>query len=257
MAVALTLHRIGVPCLVLEAVPELQPLGVGINLQPNAVRELVEMGIPETALDRIGIATREWALVGRNGNDIYREPRGRLAGYRWPQYSVHRGQLQMLLYRKVLERLGADAVRVGQRVCGWREDAGRVTALVESREGRRSEVPGRLLVAADGLHSAVRAQMHPGQPPIQWGGAVQNRCRARAPVARHSSATTPADTSNSQNRPAPPSAMRSSVSSASAISTARAQRIPVEVLSSMAAVCLPSGLWRGATAELVVYAAFG
>lgn len=175
MAVALTLHQIGVPCLVLESVPELQPLGVGINLQPNAVRELFDLGLKAEVLDTVGIATREWALVGRNGNDIYSEPRGLLAGYRWPQYSVHRGQLQMLLYRTVLERLGPRAVRLGQRVLGWREAEGGVVVQVASRDGARSELRGRLLVAADGLHSAVRAQMHPDQPPIQWGGAIMWR----------------------------------------------------------------------------------
>jgi 2-polyprenyl-6-methoxyphenol hydroxylase-like FAD-dependent oxidoreductase len=45
LSVALTLHQIGVPCLVLESVQHLKPLGVGINLQPNAVRELYELGI--------------------------------------------------------------------------------------------------------------------------------------------------------------------------------------------------------------------
>jgi 2-polyprenyl-6-methoxyphenol hydroxylase-like FAD-dependent oxidoreductase len=175
MAVALTLKQIGVPCLVLETVPELQPLGVGINLQPNAVRELFDLGLNAEVLDAVGIATREWALVGRNGNDIYSEPRGLLAGYRWPQYSVHRGQLQMLLYRTVCERLGPDAVRLGQRVAGYRAVEGGVIAQIESRDGARSELRGRLLVAADGLHSAVRAQMHPGQPPIQWGGAIMWR----------------------------------------------------------------------------------
>ncbi len=175
MAVALTLHQIGVPCLVLESVPELQPLGVGINLQPNAVRELFDLGLKAEVLDTVGIATREWALVGRNGNDIYSEPRGLLAGYRWPQYSVHRGRLQMLLYRTLLERLGPGAVRLGQRVVGYREAEGGVVAQVESRDGVRRELRGRLLVAADGLHSAVRAQMHPNQPPIQWGGAIMWR----------------------------------------------------------------------------------
>lgn len=175
MATALTLHQIGVPCVVLEAVPELQPLGVGINLQPNAVRELFDMGFDAASLDDIGIATREWALVGRNGRDIYSEPRGLLAGYRWPQYSVHRGRLQMLLYRAVQQRLGANAVRLGQRVAGYRQDGQGVTALVESRDGTRHEVQGRLLIAADGLHSAVRAQMHPRQPPIHWGGAIMWR----------------------------------------------------------------------------------
>lgn len=175
MATALTLHQIGVPCVVFEAAAELQPLGVGINLQPNAVRELADLGFDNNSLDGVGIATREWALVGRNGNDIYSEPRGLLAGYRWPQYSVHRGQLQMLLYRSVLQRLGADAVRLGQRIVGYQQDDAGVSAQVESRDGTRSEVQGRLLVGADGLHSAVRAQMHPSQPPIQWGGAIMWR----------------------------------------------------------------------------------
>lgn len=172
MSLALTLQQIGVPCIVLEAVASLQPLGVGINLQPNAVRELYDLGIDDRILDTIGIQAREWALVGRNGSDIYAEPRGLLAGYRWPQYSVHRGRLQMLLYRTVLERLGEDAVRLGHRVTGYRNHEAGVTALVETRDGRQSEIEGRLLIAADGLHSAVRAQMHPGQPPIQWGGAI-------------------------------------------------------------------------------------
>lgn len=175
LATALTLHQIGVPCLVLEAVPELQPLGVGINLQPNAVRELFDLGLGEAQLDTIGLQAREWALVGRNGNDVYAEPRGLLAGYRWPQYSVHRGGLQMLLLRTVQERLGPQAVRLGQRVTGYRQDGTGVAAFVSARDGSTQEVHGRLLIAADGLHSAVRAQMHPKQPPIQWGGAIMWR----------------------------------------------------------------------------------
>jgi 2-polyprenyl-6-methoxyphenol hydroxylase-like FAD-dependent oxidoreductase len=99
LATALTLHQIGVPSQVFESVREMKPLGVGINLQPNAVRELYDLGITEAELDEVGVPAKEWALVGLNGNDIYSETRGRLAGYRWPQYALHRGQLQMLLYR--------------------------------------------------------------------------------------------------------------------------------------------------------------
>ena len=85
LSVALSLHEIGVPCLVLEAASELRPLGVGINLQPNAVRELFDMGLGAKQLDTIGLQAREWAMVGRNGNDIYAEPRGLDEGYLWPQ----------------------------------------------------------------------------------------------------------------------------------------------------------------------------
>ena len=175
MALALTLHQIGVPCVVHEAVAALEPLGVGINLQPNAVRELGDLGFTDTVLDGIGLQAREWALVGRNGKDVYAEPRGLPAGYRWPQYALHRGRLQMLLYRAVLERLGPGAVRLGQRVVGYRNHDDGVTALIETRDGQRLEATGALLVAADGLHSAVRAQMYPHQPPIHWGGAIMWR----------------------------------------------------------------------------------
>jgi 2-polyprenyl-6-methoxyphenol hydroxylase-like FAD-dependent oxidoreductase len=175
LGVALTLQQIGVPCLVLESVAELKPLGVGINLQPNAVRELYELGLDAAALDAIGVQAREWALVGLNGKDVYSEPRGLGAGYRWPQYAVHRGQLQMLLHRTVVERLGADAVLAGHRVVGYRNEADGVTAFVRTSEGAAKQLRAKLLIGADGLHSAVRAQMHPRQPPIQWGGAIMWR----------------------------------------------------------------------------------
>ena len=176
LATALTLHQIGVPCVVYEAVREMRPLGVGINLQPNAVRELYDLGITQDDLDRVGLPAKEWALVGLNGNDIYSEPRGLLAGYNWPQYAVHRGQFLMLLYEKVAERIGPEAVRLGSRVTGYRKNPdGSVTALVEHADGETSEAKGALLIGADGIHSAVRAQMHPTQPPIHWGGAVMWR----------------------------------------------------------------------------------
>jgi len=164
-----------VPCIVFETVAELKPLGVGINLQPNAVRELYELGIGADELDAIGVPAREWALLGRNGQEIYSEPRGLLAGYRWPQYAVHRGQLQMLLHDTAVERLGSDAIRTGMTVTGYRNERDGVTLLIRTRSGDRSEVRGSLLIGADGLHSAIRAQMHPDQPPIQWGGAIMWR----------------------------------------------------------------------------------
>ena len=171
------MHQIGVPCVVLESVRHLEPLGVGINLQPNAVRELYELAIGPDQLGAIGLETREFVLVGLNGKEVYAEPRGLQAGYNWPQYSVHRGGLQMLLYRTVLDRLGSGAVRTGMAVTGYipDDDGGGVRALVETPEGQRVEIEGSLLIGADGLHSAVRAQMHPGQPPIQWGGAIMWR----------------------------------------------------------------------------------
>ena len=185
LAAALTLNQIGVPVRVFETVREMRPLGVGINLQPNAVRELYDLGFTEADLDRVGVPAKEWALVGLNGNDIYTEPRGLLAGYKWPQYAVHRGRLHMLLYEKLVARAGPDAVRLGARVRGYEKKAdGGVIALVEGADGALTEHPGHLLIGADGIHSAVRAQMHPAQPPIHWGGAVMWRGTSQAKPIR-------------------------------------------------------------------------
>ena len=185
LTMALTLHQIGVRCIVFESVSQMQPLGVGINIQPNAVRELIDLGIGTDDLDQVGVMAQEWALVGLNGHDIYAEPRGLKAGYRWPQYAAHRGKLQMLLFHKVQERLGVDAVRLGQRVTGYETHPnGTVSAIVEDTDGQTTIVKGTILIGADGIHSAVRAQMHPEQPPIHWGGTIMWRGTTRAKPIR-------------------------------------------------------------------------
>ena len=171
-ATALTLQQIGVPCVVIEQVAELKPLGVGINLQPNAVRELMDLGFTAKDMNTFGVEAREWALVGRQGQEIYAEPRGTDAGYHWPQYAAHRGQFHMALYRRFREFAGDASIRLGARATAYHTlDDGRVKVTLDTGNGS-DEVTGRLLIGADGIHSAIRAQMHPQQPPIHWGGAI-------------------------------------------------------------------------------------
>ena len=171
-ATALTLQQIGVPCVVIEQVAELKPLGVGINLQPNAVRELMDLGFTAKDMNTFGVEAREWALVGRQGQKIYAEPRGTDAGYHWPQYAAHRGQFHMALYQRFREFAGDASIRLGARATAYHTlDDGRVKVTLDTGNGS-DEVTGRLLIGADGIHSAIRAQMHPQQPPIHWGGAI-------------------------------------------------------------------------------------
>src|SRR4029079_17890391 len=133
LSAALSLHAAGIDVDVYEAVPELKPLGVGINLLPHAVRELTELGLA----DRIAanaIPTAKLMYANRFGQEIWSEPRGIAAGYRWPQYSIHRGTLQMLLYEAVRERIGDAHIhldRAAQRV----EQGGE--AHFVSRDGSR------------------------------------------------------------------------------------------------------------------------
>lgn len=170
LATALSLHAAGIEVEVVEAARHIGPLGVGINLLPHAVRELSELGLGD-ALDAIGIATQELAYHDRFGSLIWSEPRGRAAGYRWPQYSIHRGELQLLLLHAVYERLGTDAVRTGL-ACERFEQA-KTQVRVELRDrptGRLKMMTGDVLVGADGIHSAVRAQLHPTEGPPIWNG---------------------------------------------------------------------------------------
>ncbi|MEX2521031.1 MAG: flavin-dependent oxidoreductase [Paracoccaceae bacterium] len=174
LTLALTCHQIGLSCRIVEQVREVKPLGVGINLQPNAVRELIDLGLgPE--LERIGVRTEELAMIASNGREVWREKRGLAAGYRWPQYSVHRGELLMVLYFAAMKRLGASAMETGVRGLGYRTEGDE--AVLETERGERR---GALLIGADGLHSRTRAQMHPGEGAPIWAGAILWRGASRA-----------------------------------------------------------------------------
>lgn len=176
LAVALTCHQIGAEAIVLESAAELRPLGVGINLQPNAVRELEVLGFG-SALAATGVATRNYNMFSKHGGLIWSEPRGVAAGYRWPQYSIHRGHLQSMLLAETRRRLGPSAVRVGSRVTSYRNEAGGVTVSVGDSGTLRASV----LVGADGIHSTVRAQMHPAEGEALWSGRLLWRATTVAP----------------------------------------------------------------------------
>jgi 5-methylphenazine-1-carboxylate 1-monooxygenase len=174
LALALSLHQAGISASVFEAAPEVLPLGVGINLLPHAMRELSELGLQE-ALSMRAIETRELAFYSRHGQFIYKEPRGRFAGYDWPQLSIHRADLHEVLLDAARERLGSGAVQLGHRCLRVDQDDDGVTLHFDNAEPRR----GRLAVGCDGIHSALRRQLHPDEgPPIysgvnMWRGATR------------------------------------------------------------------------------------
>lgn len=177
LTLALSLHQLGIPVRVFESVREIRPLGVGINLQPHAVRELDELGLLDR-LDAIGLRTRKVAYFSTHGQPVWAEPRGKTAGYAWPQFSIHRGKLQMMLFDTVRERLGPDAVRCGAAVAAWR-DAGEGVEidLVDRTSGEGlGSVSGSVFIAADGIHSSAARRF------IRRGSAGLGRHRH---VARH------------------------------------------------------------------------
>jgi 2-polyprenyl-6-methoxyphenol hydroxylase-like FAD-dependent oxidoreductase len=166
LSAALSLHQIGIDCRIYESVPQLEPLGLGINLQPNAVRELTALGLGEK-LANAGILAAELAFYNRHGQLIWTEPRGTAAGYRWPQISISRGKLQEILLGAVAERLGRHALATGHHLASFEERGDKVVARFVDPAGQPAgEAEGDLLIGADGIHSAVRKHFYPGEAAV-------------------------------------------------------------------------------------------
>lgn len=164
LTLALLCHQQGFDVEVWEASEQLRPLGVGINLLPHAVRELCALGLEEE-LARIAIETSSLSYYNKLGQQIWHEPRGRAAGYDWPQFSVHRGEFQMLLYRTAVARLGAERVHAGHALesilgTGGNGQPARFT-LRRRSDDALVEAQADVLVGADGIHSAVRRHFYP------------------------------------------------------------------------------------------------
>jgi 2-polyprenyl-6-methoxyphenol hydroxylase-like FAD-dependent oxidoreductase len=191
LATALSLSAAGIDAQVYESVANMKATGVGINLQPNAVRELIELGL-ENALARTAIETARLAYYNRHGQLIWLEPRGIAAGYRWPQYSIDRGDLQMILLGALKERIGAENIFPGHHLVSFEQDAAGVTAhFIDRRNGKAlSSQRGDALIGCDGIHSVVRAQLYPNEGPPVWppwasasAGPWSIRSAKKSPIA--------------------------------------------------------------------------
>jgi 2-polyprenyl-6-methoxyphenol hydroxylase-like FAD-dependent oxidoreductase len=171
LTLGLRLHRAGIACRIYEAAPELKPLGVGINLLPHATKELAELGLLPALAD-VAVTTTEIAYFNRFGQFIYSDPSGRFGGYDWPQFSIHRGDLQMVLLRAFVARAGRDAVVTGHRCRGVSQDADGATAHFED-PASQAQLPSRrgdIVVACEGIHSPIRKQFHPDEGPPRYSG---------------------------------------------------------------------------------------
>ena len=190
LVMALQCHQRGIECMVFEAAEKLEPLGVGINLLPHSVKILAALGLLDQ-LAASAIETAELAYFNKHGQAIWREPRGLAAGYDYPQFSIHRGELHMLLYRYAVARLGADHVFTGHAIKRFDTggfgtgtgDGAPATAVFENRRSGAevAEVKADLIIAADGIHSTVRAAFYPDEGPPKYSGRVLWRGTCVAP----------------------------------------------------------------------------
>ena len=156
LSLALNLKERGIACRVYERAPEIKELGVGITLLPHAMREFSALGLGDELL-KAGIENRESRFYNRFGQLIYKEPRGKLAGYQYPEVCIHRGRLHMILYKAARDRLGSDAIRTDHECTGVEQDERGATVHFKARESIRADV----VVDCEGINSAIRKQFYP------------------------------------------------------------------------------------------------
>jgi 2-polyprenyl-6-methoxyphenol hydroxylase-like FAD-dependent oxidoreductase len=171
LTLGLSLHAAGIPCRIYESTAEIRAVGVGINLLPHATKELAALGL-EGALARVAVTTTDATFFNRFGQLIYQEPLGIAAGYDHPQFSIHRGDLQMVLLDAFRARAGGDRLVVNHHcVAVAQDEAGVSVTFSDGPNGaNRSIVRGRAAVACDGINSAVRKQFFPGEGEPRYSG---------------------------------------------------------------------------------------
>ncbi len=164
LSLALALHQRGLACEVYETVPEVKELGVGITLLPHAMRELAALGL-QAPIEAVGIENEESVFFNRFGQFIYKEPRGRHAGYALPEIGIPRGKLHRLLYEAALERLGAHAIHTDHRCTGVSQDeSGASVQFMQTSSGAAlPPVRADVVIACDGVNSTVRRQFYPDE----------------------------------------------------------------------------------------------
>jgi 2-polyprenyl-6-methoxyphenol hydroxylase-like FAD-dependent oxidoreductase len=181
LALALNLHQRGIACRVYERAPEVKELGVGITLLPHAMRELAALGLGEE-IAAAGIENAESCFFNRFGQLIYREPRGKRAGYQTPEIGIHRGRLHLILYRAACERLGAGSVVTNRNCTGFEQhDGGARVFFTETTSGQTlAPVEARAVIACDGVNSTLRRQLYPDDAVVftginTWRGVTRHK----------------------------------------------------------------------------------
>jgi 5-methylphenazine-1-carboxylate 1-monooxygenase len=171
LTLGLALHAAGIPCRIFESASEIRAVGVGINLLPHATKELAALGL-ERDLARVAIATRDATFFNRFGQLIYQEPLGRAAGYDHPQFSIHRGDLQMALLEAFRSRAGAERIHTNHHCIGFEQGDTGVSVHFSAGPGgpAGNTIRGRAAVACDGINSIVRKQFFPDEGEPRYSG---------------------------------------------------------------------------------------
>jgi 2-polyprenyl-6-methoxyphenol hydroxylase-like FAD-dependent oxidoreductase len=176
LVTAMRLHQAGFEVKVFESVEEVKPLGVGINLLPHAVRVLTNIGLLDK-LSEIAVETKELVYANRFGQFFWSEPRGKFAGYRWPQFSIHRGKFQVMLWEETLKTIGAENLHANCHLASFEEKGDKITATFINKETGAvvAQEEGDILIGADGINSVLRQKLYPNEGGVVFSGNILYR----------------------------------------------------------------------------------
>ena len=176
LVTAMRLHQAGFEVKVFESVEEVKPLGVGINLLPHAVRVLTNIGLLDK-LSEIAVETKELVYANRFGQFFWSEPRGKFAGYRWPQFSIHRGKFQVMLWEETLKTIGAENLLANCHLASFEEKGDKITATFINKETGAvvAQEEGDILIGADGINSVLRQKLYPNEGGVVFSGNILYR----------------------------------------------------------------------------------
>lgn len=185
LAAALFLARAGWRVTLAERESELQEVGAGLQLAPNASRLLAELGI---LADLDDIAVEPVSLVMRRGADGAELCRCRLgteaaARYGAPFLVVHRADLQQALLRRA-EADAHIALETDMLLVEIRESGESITGEFETKSGTTRLIAADMLVGADGLWSRTRQRAGLAAPGLYSGKTAWRTLipRAEAPI---------------------------------------------------------------------------
>lgn len=168
LTTALALVQTGWHVTVLEQASEVSEVGAGIQISPNGCKVLAELGVLG-AVEQLAFAPEKIEMrVGKTGSEVFAIPLKNYAQQRWgaPYLHIHRADLITAL-AGALRQQAPQSLKLGCRVVGYENKGHSVAALLD--DGRILE--GDILVAADGIHSAIRTQML-GDQPARFTGNV-------------------------------------------------------------------------------------
>lgn len=165
LSAAIALRKAGWEVRIFERSASLRELGFGLGLAPNAMAALGELGVGETVLAR-GCEPASGEMRRMDGTILKRAtiPRGILGG----PFVI---AMRTALYGALLDAAGIDVVTASNEATGFTQRGRRVT--LHLADGRSAE--GDLLVGADGVHSVIRRQLHPAEPPARPSRIVSVR----------------------------------------------------------------------------------